>query len=132
MQKAAFHLAVLALPLALISCATSGQLAPLADARNVALGQRAYVDGPVVVPVEVVEDSRCPVGVQCVWAGQIRVKMLWIRGNGEKMPFEATLGQRTPIADGSILLESVRPEKRAGASIRKEDYRFSLRFDGGL
>lgn len=132
MQKAALHLAILAAPLSVAACATSQLPPPLADARDVALGERAYVDGPIVMPVAILEDSRCPVDFQCVWAGQVRVKMVWIRGNGEQMPFEATLGERTPIADGSILFESVRPEKRAGEPIRREDYRFSLRFDGGL
>ena len=28
------------------------------------LNQRVYVDGPYVTPLAVVEDSRCPVGVQ--------------------------------------------------------------------
>ena len=68
---------------------------------------------------------------RCVWAGRVRVKMVWIRGNGEKQPFEVTLGESTPIADGSITLESVRPEKRTDVTIKPGDYRFSLRFAGG-
>src|SRR3546814_8783724 len=96
----------------------------------VAIGQRAYVDGPIVQPVAVIEDSRCPATVRCVWAGQVRVKMLWIRPTGENQPFEVTLGKRTPLADGSILLQSVRPAKQAAAGIRPEDYRFSFRFSG--
>src|SRR3546814_20612156 len=78
----------------------------------VALGQKAYVDGPLVQPVEVVEDSRCPMNVRCVWAGRVRVKMLWLRGNGEKQPFEVTLGEETQLADGKFTLEAGRPEKR--------------------
>lgn len=116
---------------ALAACATTGQQTPLRDGRDVALGQRAMVEGPVVQPVEVLEDSRCPVNVRCVWAGRVRLKMLWLRPNGEKQPFEVTLGERTPLADGSILLESVRPEKHTDAVIAPGDYRFSFRFDGG-
>lgn len=130
MQNTAAFLTPLAIALA--SCATVPTAPPLADAHSVALGQRAYVDGPVVMPVEVLEDSRCPARVQCVWAGRVRVEMLWIRSDGIRIPFEVTLGERSPIADGSILLESVRPEKPVQESIRSEDYRFSLRFDGGL
>ncbi|MBJ7438164.1 MAG: hypothetical protein JHD35_03945 [Sphingopyxis sp.] len=110
---------------------TSAQT-PLADAGNVALGQQAYADGPIIQPVEVLEDSRCPMNARCVWAGRVRVKMLWIRGNGEKQPFEITLGESTPIADGSITLESVRPDKMTNVELKPEDYRFSFRFAGGL
>ena len=129
-----FHrLAILALPaaLALSACATT-RGAPLPDGSDVALGQKAYVDGPIVQPVEVLEDSRCPMNARCVWAGRVRVKMVWIRGNGEKQPFEATLGEPVQLADGQFTLESVRPEKMTNVTIKPSDYRFSFRFAGGL
>ncbi|WP_411342168.1 hypothetical protein V6U71_10400 [Sphingopyxis sp. J-6] len=118
--------------LALSACAASGQQTPLPDTDNVALGQRAYADGPVIQPVAVIEDSRCPMNARCIWAGRVKLKMLWLRPTGEKQPFEVTLGEATPLADGSITLESVRPEKRTDVTIRPEDYRFSFRFAGGL
>lgn len=127
------RLAILALPaaLAMSACATT-RAAPLPDGSDVALGQKAYVDGPIVQPVEVLEDSRCPMNARCVWAGRVRVKMVWIRGNGEKQPFEATLGEPTQLADGQLTLESVRPEKMTNVAIKPADYRFSFRFAGGL
>ncbi len=127
------RLAIVALPaaLALSACATT-RGAPLPDGSDVALGQKAYVDGPIVQPVEVLEDSRCPMNARCVWAGRVRVKMVWIRGNGEQQPFEATLGEPVQLADGQFTLESVRPEKRTDVTIKPGDYRFSLRFAGGL
>ncbi|AMG74532.1 hypothetical protein [Sphingopyxis granuli] len=118
--------------LALSACAATGQQAPLPDGSNVALGQRAYVDGPIVQPVEVLEDSRCPANVRCVHAGRVRVKMLWLRPTGEEQPFEVMLGGATPLADGSIRLLAVRPDRRTDTAIAPEDYRFSFRFDGGL
>lgn len=118
--------------LTLSACATTGRAAPLADGNDVALGQRAYVDGPLIEPVAVLEDSRCPMNARCVWAGRVRVQMVWIRGNGQKQPFEVTLGEPVHLADGQFTLESVRPEKRTGVTIRPGDYRFSFRFAGGL
>lgn len=117
---------------ALSGCATIGSATPLPDGRDVAFGQRAMVDGPIVQPVEVLEDSRCPMNARCIWAGRVRVKMIWWRGNGEKQPFEVTLGESTPLADGAIRLESVRPEKMTNVTLKPEDYRFSFRFDGGI
>lgn len=128
-----YRLAIVALPaaLALSACATT-RGSPLPDGSDVALGQKAYVDGPLVQPVEVIEDSRCPMNARCVWAGRVRVKMVWIRGNGEKQPFEATLGEPVQLADGQFTLESVRPEKMTNVTIKPSDYRFSFRFAGGL
>jgi predicted small secreted protein len=128
-----YRLAALALPaaLALSACATT-RGAPLPGGSDVAIGQKAYVDGPLIQPVEVLEDSRCPMNARCVWAGRVRVKMLWIRGNGEKQPFEATLGEPVQLADGQFTLESVRPEKMTNVTIKPSDYRFSFRFAGGL
>ena len=118
--------------LALSACAATGQQTPLPDAGNVALGQRSYADGPVIQPVAVIEDSRCPMNARCIWAGRVKLKMLWLRPTGERQPFEVTLGEATPLADGSITLESVRPEKRTDVTLRPKDYRFSFRFAGGL
>lgn len=114
--------------LLLTACITTP--GPRTDGSDVALGQEAYVDGPIVKPVAVLEDSRCPMDAQCVWAGQVRLKMLWMhpRGNRE---FELLTDQPAPIADGAITLLSVRPEKRTDGSVNPADYRFSFRFDGG-
>ena len=125
-------LSVATAALALSACATTTSQTPLPEAKNIALGQQAYVDGPIVQPVAVLEDSRCPADVMCAWAGRVRVKMLWIRSGGRQQEFEVTLGQRTQLADGSILLERVTPERRSAAKVIKPaDYRFDFRFDGG-
>jgi hypothetical protein len=118
--------------LTLSACAAVRDRTPLPDASNVALGERAYADGPIVEPVAVLEDSRCPMNARCVWAGRVRVQMIWWRGNGEKQPFEVTLGEATPLADGSITLESVRPDRMTNVELKPADYRFSFRFAGGL
>jgi hypothetical protein len=39
----------------------------------VRLGETAMVSPARVTPIEVLEDSRCPAGVQCVWAGRVRI-----------------------------------------------------------
>ncbi|WP_428681630.1 hypothetical protein [Sphingopyxis sp.] len=121
-------LAVFALP----ACATMAQQTSLPDGSNVALGQRAMVDGPIVEPVKILEDSRCPMNARCIWAGRVRLQMVWIRGNGERQPFEVTLGEPVQLADGQFTLESVRPEKMTGDATKSADYRFSFRFAGGL
>ena len=123
----------LAALLALSACATTGRDAPLADGSDVALGQRAYVDGPLVQPVAVLEDSRCPMNARCVWAGQVRLS-LRIGGRGDER-VEITSGKPLRIADGTLELVEVRPDKVAGGNrggaIDSSAYRFGFRFRGG-
>lgn len=118
--------------LALAACAAGGAPAELVSADNVAIGERAMVDGPIVEPVAVIEDSRCPADVTCAWAGRIRVEMIWHRGNGAKQRFIAELDEPTPLADGQFTLDAVRPDRHSGREIAHADYRFSMRFAGGL
>jgi LysM repeat protein len=68
-------------------------------------GQTATVapQGPIVEFVEVVEDSRCPTGVECVWAGRARI-LIRISSSGDVLGFgvqELTLeaGQVDPAGD---------------------------------
>ena len=117
----------------LIGCTSSDPApgpAPLGNG-GVAFGQKVVVDGPVIMPVELLEDSRCPANAQCVWPGQVRIKAKWIRANGEKV-IELTSGHPLQIADGALTLTHVKPLRKTKAKIADKDYRFAFSFAGGL
>ena len=66
-----------ALPLflALAACATVPPPAPPSPPSPVAaIGESAVVGGLVIRPLALLEDSRCPASVQCVWAGRVRIR----------------------------------------------------------
>jgi hypothetical protein len=97
-----------------------------------ALGQTVRVDGPRVTPLEVLEDSRCPMNARCVWAGQLRLRVRIESGTGGTI--ELTSGKPVNVADGTLELVKVRPDKVAGTgngAVKPADYRFGLRFMGG-
>lgn len=123
------RLAAITLPaaIALSACATTAA-APLPDGSDVALGERAYVDGPIVQPVEVIEDSRCPMNARCVWAGRA-VLSTRIYGPDFDETVPLVLGEPHALHGTSITLTSVTPEKMAGAEIPAPTYRFG--FEGG-
>jgi len=52
---------------------------------KIGLGSMVTSDGVKIQFEEVIEDSRCPANVQCVWAGQARVK---VNISGPNMPEE--------------------------------------------
>jgi hypothetical protein len=120
--------------LSLSACVTNaGAEQPLPDGNNVPLGRSAYVDGPVIRPVKIIQDSRCPMNARCIWAGTLKIEVLWVRP-GDDRTIELELGKPAPLADGSIELTAVSPSRMAGQhqELSAKDYRFSFRFMGGL
>lgn len=91
-----------------------------------------YVDGPRITPLELLEDSRCPEKVMCVWAGRVRIKVQVHLGSGDEVR-EMTLGKPIPVADGKLLLMQVEPRKiNPSPAPMLGDYQFGFRFQGGL
>lgn len=124
------------LPLTLAACAVipanpANPAEPETSLAWAALGQRVYVDGPQVTPLEVLEDSRCPADVQCVWAGQVRIRATIHLGSGDTSA-ELTSGKPMAVADGTLELVEVKPATSSKATIAPGDYRFGFRFMGGL
>jgi len=98
----------------------------------VGLGQMAYVSGPRVRADSVIEDSRCPVDVQCVQAGRLVVRAT-VLGGGWSKQVDLTLGVPVDIADGKLTLAEATPSRRAEGQGRESPaYRFTFKFEGGL
>ena len=115
---------------ALAACAT----VPPADDSGLSwarLGQTVSVGGPTVTPLKLVEDSRCPQGVQCVWAGRVVVSAT-ISTPTMKLTRDLTLGQPFAVADGTLTLAEVWPARSKDSGIAPAEYRFGFRFDGGI
>ena len=94
-------------------------------------GETAYVDGPRVTPLAIVEDSRCPHGVRCVWAGRLRITARIDLGSGSQTR-ELTLHKPEAVADGTLELVEATPYPTRDRVIEGTDYRFGFRFMGGL
>lgn len=95
------------------------------------LGQRGDLGGPKVTPLRVLEDSRCPMEARCVWAGRVRLEVKVELGSGTTVREVAT-DQPVGIADGSLELLGVMPPKSTQYQIDPKQYRFALKFSGGL
>ena len=93
------------------------------------LDERVYVDGPYVTPLAVVEDSRCPAGVQCVSAGRMRVLVRIDLGARSEVR-ELCSDEPLQVADGTLSLVEVTPARAEGMQPRA--YRLGMRFAGGL
>lgn len=124
--------ALLAPVLLLSSCATTAnEPARYPQEGPAKLGQTVYVDGPLVRPDKVIEDSRCPVDVQCVWAGRVVLLATVTTGQGPKQ-MEIISNVPVSVADGMLWLVKVEPAKDTRRADSPADYRFTFKFDGGL
>ncbi len=112
--------------LVLAACAT---VPPPAAASTVAgFGQVARAGGLTVRPLELLEDSRCPALVRCIWQGRVRIRAE-IRDSAGRHSRELTLGEPLPVDGGMLTLVSVEPPKLAPGETRSAEYRFEFRFE---
>jgi hypothetical protein len=94
----------------------------------VKLGQVADLGGPRVRPDRVLEDSRCPAGVQCVWAGRVVLRASLLEGSSSRQ-VDLTLGTPVPIAGGTLSLIAVEPGRTADGQPREHQLRFTFAFE---
>ena len=112
------------LAFALAACAS---VPPAAAGPTAGLGQYAEVYGLRIRPVRVIEDSRCPLDVRCVWAGRLVVETE-VSGSAPYQLHQLELGKPRAIAGagGTVTLVAAEPGKTAGAAIPPGAYRFTF------
>ena len=111
---------------ALVGCAT----APPPNAGPTAgLGQIATVNDIRIRPIELVEDSRCPATVRCVWEGKLSVRAR-MTGPGWTQIRDFELGVPQAVDVYRVALIGAEPQKQAGAEIDPRAYRFTFAVSG--
>lgn len=113
--------------LLLAGCATYPDAsAALPEGSAVALGQSVAVADVILTPMQVVEDSRCPMNARCVWAGRIVVETR-VDGAGWHESVPLTLGEPAGVHGYILNMISAEPNRMAGeAEPSAKDYRFAF------
>lgn len=96
---------------------------PVPAGTAVAIDRPVRLGGIVVTPKEVVEDSRCPTDVQCVWAGRLIVRTR-IDGDGWRDTTDIRLGESYGTHGHVVALVSAEPGTVAGSETARPLYRF--------
>ncbi|HSK18347.1 MAG TPA: hypothetical protein VK912_04360 [Longimicrobiales bacterium] len=89
--------------------------------------------GPSITFSAIEADSRCPVDVTCVWAGDAHVRLDGSRGAGRE-PLELHTGiepTEAEFAGYRIRLLDVSPPRREGDDVRPADYSVRLAISRG-
>jgi len=81
--------------------------------------------------IEVVSDSRCPTGVQCIWAGEVSCLVEITLNNSKTQKTITQPGSSLVKTDfnGYMITAKVEPYPKANQSIEKEDYRLQLKIE---
>lgn len=89
------------------------------------LGGRVTGLNVTVNPAEVISDSRCPQGTQCIWAGTVTVRTVVSTqvSHGEHV---LALGEPLIYGDYLVTLTEVSPAPKAGEEIPLSSYRFTF------
>jgi hypothetical protein len=84
-------------------------------------------DAPFKVTFDsVLEDSRCPIKVQCVWAGRVVVSLTAAVTDGSPKSFELQLGTSTRVLDYNVALNKVDPPKTGEMTPSDDSYVLTL------
>ncbi len=90
---------------------------------------KTYIGGALsalnvtITPRQVVDDSRCPTDVQCIWAGTAHVRAS-INTSAETRDETFELGKPLRVGAYTITLSELTPAKSAGDEIPASSYRF--------
>ena len=77
--------------------------------------------------VAVIEDSRCPRGLTCVWAGEVKVSLAIQESSKAEALVEIVEGGSTVAGGYRVTLVRVVPAPANGMNIVPQDYRVTLR-----
>ena len=74
------------------------------------LGEKVSYNGLFITPIQVTEDSRCPIDVQCVWAGRVVLNAKLERNGKTQTVIFDSLKQNVVVFEGkSVSLIKVGP-----------------------
>jgi hypothetical protein len=114
--------AILFASLALAACAT---VPPVDAGPTAGFAQVASVNGIRIRPISLVEDSRCPALVRCVWQGRLSVRAR-MNGPGWTQVRDFELGVPQAVDRYLVTLIKADPPKAAPGSIDPSSYRFTF------
>ena len=91
---------------------------------QVQINKAVTSDGLKIEFVELVEDSRCPTDVECVWAGNAKIKVRVTKnGKSQLLALEmVTKGMKPNFGNYRLKLKALTPEPRSNVRINRNGY----------
>ena len=91
---------------------------------KVQINKSVTTNGLKIEFVELVEDSRCPVDVECVWAGNAKIKIRVTKGRKSQLLDldMMTKGTKPNYGTYRLTLKGLSPELRSNVRINRNAY----------
>ena len=94
---------------------------------NLKAGQKARIkgEGLTISFSSVAEDSRCPEGVDCIWAGNAKIVLKLSKSKGDSASFELNTNMEPhekSFQRYTIILKKLSPYPKKDSSIKGKDY----------
>ena len=95
----------------------------------ISIGEAQKVwEGIEITPLEVLEDSRCPIEAECVWEGRVLLQARLDLGH-ERITIELDSSEPMRIGGGFLSIKEIAPEMTtAWSPIKPEYYQFGFGF----
>lgn len=94
------------------------------------IGESADLLGVYIKPLQVLEDSRCPIDVQCIQAGTVRLKVTLVGGLGlGEYSATLTLGTTLTTEAEKVTLIEVLPAPKSTVHISNDQYQFVFKIE---
>lgn len=111
-----------------LTAAAAPVFAKRAQDVKVQINKQIKANGLTIEFVELVEDSRCPVDVDCIWAGNAKINVR-VSKNGKSKLIELNTMPETVIASYAgykFKLKGLLPELRSNARVNRNAYVASI------
>ncbi|MFA7216782.1 MAG: hypothetical protein WC095_02275 [Candidatus Paceibacterota bacterium] len=98
------------------------------EVSNPGLNDSVVMGDIIITPEEILEDSRCPLDVTCVWAGvlSVKVKLQNVNDLDDVVYSTLNLTNKTSFNGKTITIKSVEPLPYSGSEISSKDYKFEF------
>lgn len=116
-------------PLMTLMLAACAAVPPPNAGPTAGFGQVAVLNGLQIRPIKIVEDSRCPSQVRCVWQGRLIVRAR-MNGQGWTQIRDFELGTFQAVDRYRVTLVTAEPQKTAPGDIDPRAYRFTFEVRG--
>lgn len=116
---------IIGLLFAVLAAGAMPAFAKLSDSVEVQINKEVTVAGGLKIAfIELVEDSRCPTDVNCIWAGNAKIKVR-VTKNGRSKVLELdtlTRGMTPSYGNYQLKLKELTPKPRSNIRINRNGY----------
>lgn len=113
--------------------APSSPSAEVKESNTAGINQKIFLGGGIyLTPIQVLADSRCPVDVTCIQAGDVTLRVRLEKDATSKEVEMKGEGSGVDFGPAVISLSDVSPEMNSKKPILEKDYKFTFKVDWKL